>query len=232
MQEKALEMASRITHPVTVAAFALVFAAFAFGLALKARKPRIAYVLALAIVLLGLAPLLASTFLQSKGVYRIRVVVLGLDSQPVQDAELLTSIGTQIKRAEGNSELELTPQTLPPDRKLTVFASKRDAFLAGSATLTLSDNYYQTLSIPLKPLPHMTVRGIVTDAYGRSQAGVRVTVPGYSNVAVTDASGNFELPAHAPYGQVVRVHAEKGSYLADMSTPAGNGQIELRLHLP
>src|ERR1022692_1082778 len=92
MQEEALRLASHITHPVTVAAFALVFAAFALGAALKNKKPRLAVILAIAIVVLGLAPLAASTFLQSRGVYRVRVIVLGLDKQPVHDAEV-TSMG-------------------------------------------------------------------------------------------------------------------------------------------
>jgi hypothetical protein len=37
MQEEALKLASHMTHPVTVAAFALVFAAFALRAALKGR---------------------------------------------------------------------------------------------------------------------------------------------------------------------------------------------------
>jgi len=75
MQEQALKIASHITHPATVAAFALVFASSAFALALRAKKPRIAWVLAAGIIALGLAPLAASTFLQSQGLYRVRVTV-------------------------------------------------------------------------------------------------------------------------------------------------------------
>jgi hypothetical protein len=73
VQDQALKIASHITHPVTIAAFALVFAATALALALRAKKPRIAWVLATGIIILGLAPLAASTFLQSRGIYRVRV---------------------------------------------------------------------------------------------------------------------------------------------------------------
>jgi hypothetical protein len=38
MQEEALKLASHITHPVTVAAFALVFAAFALKAASRPRN--------------------------------------------------------------------------------------------------------------------------------------------------------------------------------------------------
>ena len=144
MQEEALKLASHITHPVTVAAFALVFAAFALSASLKAKKPRLAVILAIAIVLLGLAPLAASTFLQSRGVYRVRVIVLGLDKQPVHDAEV-TTMGGEIKKADGSWELEIPPQTRPADGKLSLFASVKDAFLAGSSTLvhrTVSYLYY------------------------------------------------------------------------------------------
>ena len=170
MQEEALRLASHITHPVTVAAFALVFAAFALGAALKNKKPRLAVILAIAIVVLGLAPLAASTFLQSRGVYRIRVVVLGPDKQPVHDAEV-TTMGGEIKKADGNWELEVPPQTRPADGKLSLFASVKDAFLAGSSTLVLADDYYPTATIQLAPLPEVVFRGIVKDELGRSVAG-------------------------------------------------------------
>src|SRR5712671_2324306 len=100
MQEQALKIASHITHPVTIAAFALVFASSAFALAFRAKKPRIAWVLAVGIIILGLAPLAASTFLQSRGVYRVRVSVLGTDKQPVDDALVTSSIGGEPKKVE------------------------------------------------------------------------------------------------------------------------------------
>ena len=79
MWEGALELASRITHPYSVAAFALVFAPMALVLALKAKKPRIAWLLASALLVLGISPWIASTFLASRGIYRISVVVLETD---------------------------------------------------------------------------------------------------------------------------------------------------------
>lgn len=219
MQEEALKLASHITHPVTVAAFALVFAAFALRAALKAKRPLLAVILAIAIVVLGLAPLAASTFLQSRGVYRVRVVVLGLDKQPVPDAEV-TSIG-EIKKAHGSWELEVPPQTRPADGKLSLFASVKDAFLAGSSTLVLAGDYYPTATIQLAPLPEVIFRGIVKDELGRSVAGAHVSISGYQDIATTNEMGNFELPAHAADGEMVSVHAEKGNLVANLSVPAG-----------
>jgi hypothetical protein len=72
----------------------------------------------------------------------------------------------------------------------------------------------------------------VTDPAGRSVAGARVSVPGYSGAVVTDKEGSFALPAHAPYGKIVTLHAEKGIFFADLPEPAGKGQITLKLHPP
>jgi len=220
MQEQALKLASHITHPVTVAAFALVFAAFALGAALKARKPGLAVLLAGCVVLLGLAPLATSAFLQTRGVYRIRVVVLGSDKQPVRDAEV-TASGGEIKKADGSWELEVPPQTRPRDGNLSLFASVKNGFLAGTSTVVLGDDYYPTATIQLAALPTVTFRGIVKDQFGKSVAGALVSVSGYQDIATTNQMGNFELPAHAAQDQLVSVHAEKGNLAADLSVPAG-----------
>ena len=230
MQEKALEIASHITHPVTVAAFALVFAAFSFALSIKAKKPRIAWLLAIAIMILGLAPLLASTFLESQGIYRVHIVVVGPDEQPLNDAEITTSIGGEIKKASGGWELDIPPQVRPADRKVTIYAVK-DGFVPGSSTLFLVDDFYPPARVPLKALPEVMIRGIVTDPSGRSVAGARVSIPGYDTV-ISDEAGNFALHAHAPYGKMVTVHAEKGKLLANLPEPAGYTQINVKLHAP
>ena len=223
MWEEALRIASRLTLPIPVVAVALVFAAFAFWLALRSKKRGIARLLLavlLTIAVLGLAPLAASTYLQSRHTYRVRIIVLGPDKQPVHDAEV-TSMGGEIKKADGSWELEVPPQTRPADGKLSLFASVKNAFLAGSSTIVLANDYYPTATIQLAPLPEVMLRGIVKDEVGRSVAGAHVSISGYQDIATTNAMGNFELPAHAADGQMVSVHAEKGDLVADQTVPAG-----------
>jgi hypothetical protein len=232
MQAKALEIASHVTHPVTVAALALVFAATAFGLAMKARKTRLAWLLAAAIITLGLGPLAASTYLQSRGVYRIRVVVNGLDGQPVDNAEVTASIGGEVKKAAGSWELEVPVQTRPADGKITVYASVKDSYLAGHTDYALTDEFYPTVPVRLDHLPSVSLRGMVTDEAGRSVPGARVSIPGNPEIVITDEAGNFSIPAHAAYGQRVVVHAEKNGLIADRAFPAGVSQAELKLHKP
>ncbi|MFZ0865733.1 MAG: hypothetical protein WA424_05575 [Candidatus Sulfotelmatobacter sp.] len=221
MQEQALKIASHITHPMTIAAFALVFAAPAFALAIRAKKPRIACALATGIIILGLAPLTASTFLQSRGVYRVRVVLVGPDRMVVDDAEVTSSNGGEPKKVEGGWEFDIPPQTRPADGELKVFASEKSAFLSGSSVVVLDREYFPTVEIRLNRDTSATVRGDVIDERGRSVADAHVSISGYPDAAVTDEMGNFVLPAHAADGQMVQVRAQKGQLLGSMSVPAG-----------
>lgn len=229
MWEKALELASRITHPYTVAVFVAVIVAIELWFLRNAKKPRIAWLLAAALLVLGLSPLVASTFLASRGVYHIRVVVLGTDGQPVHQAEVSSSAGGELKEASGNWEFDLAPQARPSSRQITFYAAVKDAYLAGSSPLALKDDYFPTVSIQLQPLPPVTIRGTVVDEGGKSVVGARVAVSGYSDIATTDAMGNFSLPAHHAEGQLVSVRAEKGDRVAEVSVIAGkDAQLILR----
>jgi multidrug efflux pump subunit AcrA (membrane-fusion protein) len=229
MWEKALEMASRITHPYSVAAFALVFAAMALLLAIRAKKPRIAWLLAAALLILGISPLIASTFLASRGVYHIRVVVMGTGGQPVNQADLSSSAGGELKEASGNWEFDLAPQAKPSSGQITFYASVKDAYLAGNSSLALKEDYFPTVTIQLLALPPVILRGSVVDENGESVSGAHVAVSGYSEIATTNEMGNFSLPAHHAEGQLVPVRAEKGDRVAEISVTAGkDAQLVLR----
>jgi len=231
MGEKALDLASRITHPYTVAVFVAVLVLIALWFSRKAKKPRIAWLLAAALLVLGISPLVVSTFLASRGIYHIRVVVLGADGQPVHQANLSSSTGGELKEASGNWEFDLTPQTKPSSGGITFYASMKDAYLSGSSSLVLTQDYFPTVTIQLLPLPPVIIRGNVVDEYGKSIAGARVAVPGYSEIATTDEMGSFSLPAHHAEGQLLSVRAEKGNRVAAILIIAGKDvQLVLRQH--
>jgi hypothetical protein len=67
------------------------------------------------------------------------------------------------------------------------------------------------------------VRGVVLDDAGKALEGVRVSVVGHEEEAVTTGpGGQFVLPAHAADGQQVQLHAEKDGYEAvSQFQPAG-----------
>jgi len=221
MWEKALEFASHITHPATVAVFAAVLAAFLFSLAIKKKQSRITWLLTAVVLILGLAPLLSSTYLQSRGLYIVRVFVLGLDKQPVDDARVTSSNGGEAKKIQGGWEFDIPPQSRPADGRLKLFASEKNAFLTGNSTLVLDKDYFPAVEIQLERDTSAVVRGVVLDERGRSVAGARVSIPGYPDVAVTNDEGNFVLPAHVADGQIVQVRALKDQLVGTLSVPAG-----------
>jgi hypothetical protein len=233
--EHALRIASQIHDPVSVAAFVSVLAIIAFLTALRAKRPInkwILGILAVGIFILALAPLAASAFLKSRGIYRIRVVVLGLDKSPVEDARVSSSSGGEPKRVEGGWEFDIPLQTLPADGKEVLMASVKNAFLTGSSAVVLGEDYYPTTTIQLTSDTSATIRGVVVDEQGRSVPGATVSIPGYAERAQTDNMGNFVLPAHAADGQMVQVRAQKGRLGGDISGPAGRGSVTIIVRRP
>ncbi len=226
--QKALEVASHLRHPYGVIGVALVFAALVFSLALDAkRKSQVTfwmYCSALfVILLLGLAPLALQTYLQTRGVYRIGIEVLGVDRQPIRNAEITSLPSAQIKKTDGGWEVEIPPQTRPADGTVVLTASVEDSYVGGSSKVVLDKDYFPTVTIQLEPLPSVTVRGVVLDEHGSPVSGARVAVEGYSEVASTNEMGNFQVASHYANGQQVTIVAEKNGVSTRQSGPAGDG---------
>jgi hypothetical protein len=232
MWENFFEIASRITHPVTVALFALILAAYLFSTTIKKKHKRVEWFLVAIILILGLAPLAASTFLQSQGVYHVRVIVLGPDQTPLDDAHVTSPVAGEPKRVEIGWEFDIPPQTKPADGKVVLFGSKKDSFLTGSSTLVLGQDYYPTSTIQLAADTSAMLRGRVVDERGRSVAGAQVSISGYPDLATTNQMGNFVLPAHAADGQMVSVHAEKNQLIGSLSVQAGKLTVDIIIKRP
>lgn len=218
----ALKIAGHIGHPLAIAAFALVLAVLAFALVIRARRPFLASIMAAAIALFGFAPLAASVFLQSRGVYHVQVVLLRPDQSPVEIAQVKSSNGGDVKMVAGGWELDIPPQARPADGRLTLSASAKDEFLKGASTLVLAHDYYPTVTIQLVADSSAKVRGVVVDEDMRAVAGATVSIAGYSESAVTDHKGNFVLPVHpGPPGQMIEIRAQKGPLTGHLSILAG-----------
>jgi hypothetical protein len=225
-----LKIASQIHDPVSVAAFVAVLAVIALMWAIRAKKPQARGalgILAFGILLLGLAPLATSTFLKSRGIYHVRAVVLGPDGSPMVDAHVSSSSGGEPKKVDGGWEFDIPPQTRPDDGKEILRASVSSAFLTGSSTVFLAQDYYLTTTIQLASDTSAMIRGVVEDERGRSVAGASVSVAGYDEAELTDSMGNFVLPAHAAEGQVVQVRAQKLALAGSLSVPAGRDPVEI-----
>jgi hypothetical protein len=233
MLTKALELAAQITHPVTAAIFAAVLALIAL-LSLtkgtgKKKPPQIAWLLATVIFLLGLSPLVASTWLDSRGIYRVRIEVFNPGKEPVHDAEITSSAGGELKKTDAGWEFTIPREEKPANSEVTFRAALKDSYLAGNSTLKLEKDYSPQLTIQLASLPSVEVRGMVEDGNGRPIEGARVWVLGYDEAATTSSTGNFSLPTHHADGQQITLVARKDDRNTRTTAFAGQTDAEVIL---
>jgi hypothetical protein len=205
-----VEVATRISTPWALAAFAM--AAIVLLLARRSGKtPPIAWGAVAAIVLLGLVPMLAQ--LSGGAIYRVRVIVVGSEGTPIEEAKVWSSMGGEPKKVSGGWQLDIPAASRPADGKLTVWASLDTAYLKGSQEVALDNDRNPAVTIRLSGDKTATVRGIVLDGDQRSIVGARVSVAGYeSEAVVTGEGGGFVLPAHAALAQNVLLHAEANGH--------------------
>ena len=207
------EVAAHVSTPWTLAAFAMAAIVFLVTHLVKRRgKIRsISWAAITAIVLLALVTIIA--LLSSLAIYRVRVTVVGPQGTPVEDAKVWSSLGGEAKKVAGGWQLDIPAAARSADRKMTIWASLDVAYLKGSQEVQLADDLNPAVTIRLISDKTATVRGLVIDRQGRAVADARVSVAGYeSEGAITQAGGNFVLPAHAADGQNVLLHAEANGY--------------------
>lgn len=224
------EVVSKIASPWNLAAFALAVVLY---LVLKKRQGEVPFAAWGAIVLLVAIPVGASVYIglpAKPSIYRIRVTVVDPRNVPVEDAKVWSSFGGEPKRVAGGWQFDIPEESKPTEGKLTIFASKENAFLIGQADLTLGNDRNAAVTINLKRGDSAKIRGQVVDGKNRSVAGARVFVIGYEAESVlTKEGGNFELPAHAAIDQEVFLHAEKGRLAAKLWYPAGADPAIIKL---
>ncbi|HVF59065.1 MAG TPA: carboxypeptidase-like regulatory domain-containing protein [Thermoanaerobaculia bacterium] len=200
-----------------------------FGkLAVKGSGGGAAFVLVLAWWLSPLSPV------DSADVTRLRVLVLGPNGNPVEDAKVWTSVGGEPKQVAGGWEFDIPLSKRPADGQIAVYASRESAFLSGSSEVRVGGDLASSVTVRLAANPAATVRGLVVDGAGKALAEVRVSVVGHEGEAVTTGpGGQFVLPAHAADGQQVQLHAEKEGYEAvTQFHPAGAFPANLILEKP
>ncbi len=212
---KLFELATKVSTAWSLAAFAIIALVLLFT-RFKGRKvPAVAWWVVTAIVVIALAPILAPLYLNSYGIYRVRVVVLDDRQMPANDAKVTCSVGGEVKKVEGGWECDIPSKTRPADGKMQAYASIPSAFLTGRAELELKDDFSPVVTIPLGKETSAMVRGIVVDELNSPLDGAHVVVVGYdSEGVITKIGGNFSLPAHKADGQQVQIFAFKEGYAA------------------
>ena len=209
------EIATRISSAWSLAAFAIIALVLLVS-KLKGRKvPALAWWIVTAIVIIALSPIVAPLYMNSYGIYRVRVVVLDDRQMPTNEAKVTCSVGGEVKKVDGGWECDIPAKTKPAGGKMQAYATVADAFLIGRAELELKDDYSPVATIQLGKDTSAWVMGIVVDESNNPLEGARVGVVGYdSEGIVTKTGGNFSLPAHKADGQQVQLFAFKEGYLA------------------
>jgi len=221
-----LETAAKVSTMWSLAAFAIA-AVIIIVTRKGGRLPAAALVALVAIVLLGLTPIVGNLYLRlhtdGGSVYRIRATVLGPGRMPVpvDDAKPWSSLGGEPKQVAGGWQFDIPTASRPRDGQVTIYA-QRDS-CRGNTSLHLKDDFNPACTIKLICDTGAEVRGIVEDDSGTAVEGVQVSVVGYGQEAVTTTSaGSFTLPAHAAQGESVRLHAQKLGYTStNQDHPAG-----------
>ena len=217
------EIASRLTHPISLAAFGL---AIILGvLTLKRKVPVGAWIV---IALLVIAPIAISAYAEivkqrvtEESIYKVRVTVITPEGTPTDEAKVWGP--GEAKKITGGWQFDIPKGSKPKDGKLVIYASLPNRFLVGQQPIVLGEDYNPHVTISLQQ-NHVKIRGNVIDERNRAVAGASVTVSGYaSEVVVTDATGSFVLPAHAARDEQVLLHVEKKGYTAvEQWHPAGD----------
>lgn len=230
---KFFEVASKISNPWSLAAFAIIAMVFLVVKVKGKKVPTVVWGVVIAVVLLAVTPIIAPLYLNSYGVYRVRAVVLDERGMPTNDAKVTCSVGGEVKKVEGGWECDIPAKTKPTDGKIQVYATVPEAYLTGTTELELKDDYSPVVTIRLGKDTLAKIIGVVVDENHRPLESVQIGVVGYDLEAVTTrAAGNFSLPAHKANGQQVQLFAFKKGY--DAGPPqwhqAGDFPVTIIMH--
>lgn len=225
-----LKAAGSVNSAWSLSAFAIAAILALFAAKRKGRQASL-WIGVVAIVLLGLVPIVGSLYVQTQRnesmaqqVYRIHVSIYDPKGQPIDQAKVWSSVGGEAKQISGGWQIDVPASVIPHDRRVRISSSMESAFLTGYSDVRLADDYNPSVMITLVHDTSTQIGGIVIDAKGRAIEGVQVFVVGYSLEGVkTDKSGGFRLQAHAADNQQVEIHAEKpGYHSVNMLQPAGD----------
>jgi hypothetical protein len=212
---KLFEVITKISTAWSLAAFAIVCLVLIIT-KLKSRKvPVFAWWVVAAVVILALAPTIAPLYLNSYGIYRVRIIVLDDHQIPTNDATVTCSVGGEIKRVGGGWECDIPSKTKPLDSRVQVYATIADAFLTGHTDIELNGDYSPVTTIQLSKNTSARIMGMIVDEDNNPLEGAHVGVVGYDSEGVTTKlGGNFSLFAHKADGQQVRLFAFKPGYMS------------------
>lgn len=156
------------------------------------------------------------------GFVTVRLTLLGRDAVPVEDAQVWSSVGGEVKKIAGGWEIEIPVSKLPSNRKLTVYAAQQYNHLEGQTDIAVGNEHLVTASIKFERDMSAKVSGTVFDASRVPIAGATVSIVGVADTVSTNNQGYFSLAAHAAIGEPVRLYISKVGYQSvEQYHPAG-----------
>jgi len=154
----------------TIAAFAI---AIVYYLVLKGKQKNwIMFTAIIVILIIGLAPIFLDSFFKNAKVYRLRITVLGINGTPIEDSKVWSTIGGEPKKVPGGWEIDVMPQMISTEKKVTLFASVDNSFLSGNKEVQLNDDYNPNEIIQLKRDTSSKIGGKVANSKNEGLAGL------------------------------------------------------------
>ncbi|MCP3963604.1 MAG: TIR domain-containing protein [bacterium] len=167
---------------------------------------------------------------QKDRVYQVRIIALSPDGQPLDGTEIETSVSAETQRVSSGWEVEIPPVKLPQDRTITVWITKKSAYLKGAATITLGSDFRPRLDVRLKKTAS-TLAGLVVDEENRPLTRAHVFVIGQlSESTWTLSDGQFALDVSTSEGEITHLRAEKQGYQPAEEYPYA-GDLSVRIML-
>jgi hypothetical protein len=161
----------------------------------------------------GGTPVLKPGPSSSVTIYRVRITVLDPDNDLVEEAEISSLPGGEVKKVARGWEIDIPAANKPANGNLTIYAAKPGAFSKGQASLRLDADPNPTVEIHLKRDTSARIKGNVIDSSSQAVVAATVNVAGHTGEQVqTNAGGEFDLPAHAASGQLVQLEIRKAGY--------------------
>jgi hypothetical protein len=186
-----------------------------------------------AMVVIFVIALTAPAYLDSFGLYRVRVTVVDNRGLLSESTVLISALGGEPKRTAGGWEVDVPAKNRSADHSLTLIAIDKTAFSRAEVIVNLDHDYTPAVKMVLQPDTSAEILGTIFEDADevRPVRGAVVHVVGFENEAVTTGlGGDFVLKAHAGDGQLVKLTAQANGYqtITDWRQ-AGKAPVELRL---
>jgi hypothetical protein len=225
--EELARIATRISNPFSLAAFAL--ATIVYFARRRGKVPSAAWIAVVALVATPISASVVLELLRDRAMYEVRVGVIDASGAPIDGSRITASVPGERKEVPGGWEISIPAAAVPADRKLVAYASVDRDFLSGKAELLLGSDHHPTMEIRLARDESATVRGRIQTSSGEALAGASVSVAGYPAVK-SGVDGEFRLDAHAARRQLVRIHVENAVFHAkDVDVLAGGDPVVITL---